>query len=52
MKFQRYAKLILACGMLQGVLSLPAQPAGSITLRCNDLRQTIDGFGVGEADWA
>lgn len=38
--------------MLQGVLSLPAQPAGSITLRCNDLRQTIDGFGVGEADWA
>lgn len=25
---------------------------GSITLRCNDLRQTIDGFGVGEADWA
>lgn len=52
MKFQRYAKLILACGMLQGVLSLPAQPAGSITLRCNDLHQTIDGFGVGEADWA
>lgn len=52
MKFQRYAKLILACGMLQGVLSLPAQPVGSITLRCNDLRQTIDGFGVGEADWA
>lgn len=52
MKFQRYAKLILACGMLQGVLSLPAQPAGSITLRCNDLRQTIDGLGVGEADWA
>lgn len=52
MKFQRYAKLILACGMLQGVLSLPAQSAGSITLRCNDLRQTIDGFGVGEADWA
>lgn len=52
MRFQRYAKLILACGMLQGVLSLPAQPAGSITLRCNDLRQTIDGFGVGEADWA
>lgn len=52
MKFQRYAKLILACGMLQGVLSLPAQPAGSITLRCNDLRQAIDGFGVGEADWA
>lgn len=52
MKFQRYAKLILACGMLQGVLSLPAQPAGSITLRCNDLRQTINGFGVGEADWA
>lgn len=52
MKFQRYAKLILACGMLQGALSLPAQPAGSITLRCNDLRQTIDGFGVGEADWA
>lgn len=52
MKFQQYAKLILACGMLQGVLSLPAQPAGSITLRCNDLRQTIDGFGVGEADWA
>lgn len=52
MKFQRYAKLILACGMLQGVVSLPAQPAGSITLRCNDLRQTIDGFGVGEADWA
>ncbi|WP_317346561.1 glycoside hydrolase [Phocaeicola plebeius] len=52
MKFQRYAKLILACGMLQGVLSLPAQPTGSITLRCNDLRQTIDGFGVGEADWA
>lgn len=52
MKFQRYAKLILACGMLQGVLSLPAQLAGSITLRCNDLRQTIDGFGVGEADWA
>ena len=52
MKFQRYAKLILACGMLQGVLSLPAQPAGSITLRCNDLRQTIDGFGVGEAEWA
>ena len=52
MKFPRYAKIILACGMLQGVLSLPAQPAGSITLRCNDLRQTIDGFGVGEADWA
>lgn len=52
MKFQRYAKLILACGMLQGALPLPAQPTGSITLRCNDLRQTIDGFGVGEADWA
>lgn len=52
MKFQRYAKLILACGMLQGALSLSAQPTGSITLRCNDLRQTIDGFGVGEADWA
>lgn len=46
MKFQRYAKLILACGMLQGALPLPAQPTGSITLRCNDLRQTIDGFGV------
>lgn len=52
MKFQRYAKLILACGMLQGALPLPAQSTGSITLRCNDLRQTIDGFGVGEADWA
>ena len=52
MNFQRYAKLILACGMLQGALPLPAQPTGSITLRCNDLRQTIDGFGVGEADWA
>ena len=52
MKFQRYAKLILACGMLQGALPLPAQTTGSITLRCNDLRQTIDGFGVGEADWA
>ena len=52
MKFQRYAKLILACGMLQGALPLPAHPTGSITLRCNDLRQTIDGFGVGEADWA
>lgn len=52
MKFQRYAKLILACGMLQGALPLPAQPTGSISLRCNDLRQTIDGFGVGEADWA
>ncbi|MFR3278086.1 glycoside hydrolase [Phocaeicola plebeius] len=52
MKFQRYAKLILACGMLQGALPLPAQPTGSITLQCNDLRQTIDGFGVGEADWA
>lgn len=35
-----------------GALPLPAQPTGSITLRCNDLRQTIDGFGVGEADWA
>lgn len=44
-------KLILACGMLQGAIQLSAQPA-SITLRCNDLRQTIDGFGVGEADWA
>ena len=52
MKFQQYAKLILAWGMLQGALSLPAQPSGSITLRCNDLRQTINGFGVGEADWA
>ena len=43
-------KLILACGMLQGAIQLSAQPA-SITLRCNDLRQTIDGFGVGEAEY-
>ena len=26
MKFQQYAKLILAWGMLPGTLSLPAQP--------------------------
>lgn len=51
MNILKCLKLILACGMLQGAIQLSAQPA-SITLRCNDLRQTIDGFGVGEADWA
>lgn len=52
MNIRKYSKLILACGLLQGAFQLSAQPAASITLRCNDLRQTIDGFGVGEADWA
>ncbi len=38
--------------MLQGAVRLSAQPTATITLGCDDLRQTIDGFGVGEADWA
>lgn len=52
MNTQIYLKLILTCSMLQGGILLSAQPSASITLRCNELHQTIDGFGVGEADWA
>lgn len=52
MNTQIYLKLILTCSILQGGILLFAQPSASITLCCNDLYQTIDGFGVGEADWA
>lgn len=42
----------LMCALFQGATWLSAQTTGHITLLCDQEHQTIDGFGVGEADWA
>ena len=52
---KNYIKVLLFAFFLSCVYEACAQSSGNdvtITIHVNDTCQTIDGFGVGEADWA